>query len=86
MTKKTAVSALSVALVLPIVEAFLKKHPGKFTATSLGKAAVKDPNRIHELRAGAQVRKETAHKILAVIDRAVPNFSTEFVAKYQGGK
>jgi hypothetical protein len=86
MATKSAISALSEAYLPQIVEAFLASKAGeKWTPTSLGRAALKDPNRVFQIRDGMAVRPATAQKILAVIDREAPGFSERTAKKIARG-
>jgi hypothetical protein len=81
MAQKSALSALSEAYLPQIIEAFLASKAGAaWSPTRLGKTAVGDPNRVFQIRNGADVMSATAQKILAVIDAEVPGF-TERAAK-----
>lgn len=84
--ENAAFLALQVGLIGPLVDAFLAKYAAEWTPTSLGLKAVKDPNKIFQIRAGTQVRAGTARKIIAVIDKHAPGFSHRFVSEFAKGK
>lgn len=78
MQKNDAISALCVAFIKPIVEDFLRKN-SDWSATRLGREALKDPGKVGMLRRGTQLRAGTAKKLLKTIDKAAPGFAENFV-------
>lgn len=80
MAKNDAITAICLAFIRPLVEAFLKKHP-EWSQTRLGREAVADPGKVGMMRRGVQLRPATARKILATIEKADPGFSADFARK-----
>lgn len=78
MAKNDAISAICVAFILPIAEAFLAKH-SDWSPTRLSKEAVKDPGKLALMRNGMVVRPETARKILAVIRKVDADVVNDFL-------
>lgn len=73
VAEKTKISALCVAFIGPVVELFLVKNED-WSATRLGREALKDPGKIGMLRKGTQLRPETARKLIATMEKAAPGF------------
>ena len=84
MSENDPFSALSVAMIGPLVEHFLAKTDG-WTATKLGRVACKDPSRIHDLRQGVEIRSGTAKRIISVIDQEAPGLRHKFLQSQFGG-
>lgn len=78
VAEKTKMIALCAAFVGPLVEAFLAEHDD-WSATRLGREALKDPGKIGMMRRGTQLRTGTARKVVETIDRAKPGFCAKFL-------
>lgn len=85
MKNQAVSSTLAVAMVAPIIEAFLEAEP-EWSATALGKKALNNPKKIFLIREGQDTRPGTARKILATIDEAHPGFSERWVADFMKGE
>jgi hypothetical protein len=82
MPKTDYIQPLAVGLVAPMVEDFLEKAGADWSPTRLGREACKDPSRVFRIREGREIRTSTAVALIAVMDSAVPGFSTAFVNRH----
>lgn len=82
MRKIDTISALKLGFLPQLVEAFLAKSDKTgtlWTATRLGREALRDPGKIHLMRKGMQLRPASGMAILKVIEKAAPGFADEYV-------
>lgn len=80
MADKLEISALSPALALALVEAFLVAVPS-YSATRLGREAKKDPGCVFAIRQGREPRRATIERLVAVIETASPGFTAAFMKR-----